>query len=110
MGGGYIEKRHYISSNCYFMTKVIKQKLGKHKVWGYALTEDDAKKYCEKYNIKPVQNLIIVDPRQKGAKELDTLIHEKLHIIFEEGFQELLVSKLATGLAKFLKSNGYRKI
>ena len=91
------------------MTKVIKHKL-RNKAWGYALTEEDAKKYCKKYGIKPVQNLILIDPRQTPLTELDTLIHEKTHIIFEEGLQEKIVSILAKELAKFLKANGYRKI
>jgi hypothetical protein len=94
------------------MTKVIKKKLGRHGVNGYplrglCLTEDDAKKYCKKYGIKPVQNLILIDPRQKEIGTLDTLIHEKLHILFEEGLQEYLVSKIAKELAKFLSEQGY---
>lgn len=89
------------------MTRVIKQKM-KH-YWGLALTEEDSLKYCQKYGLKPTKSLIIVDPRQKGVKELNTLIHEKLHIIFEEGIQESLVKSLADRLAPFLVANGYKK-
>ena len=91
------------------MTKVIRQKLGRENVYGFALTEEDCSKYCKKYGLKPTKNLILIDPRLTGVKELDTMIHEKLHILFEEGLQEWLVRKIASPMAKFLRDNGYKK-
>lgn len=55
------------------------------------------------------ENKIEIDPRQKPFEYLDTMIHEKLHIIKPE-FSESVVSDIASELSKFLWENNYRQV
>lgn len=46
--------------------KIIETKLGRAKAWGMAHADD---------------NIIEIDPRAKGRKRLELLIHEALHLL-----------------------------
>lgn len=73
--------------------KVIEKKLG-GQVLGWAHHDE---------------NLIEIDPRQNSFDYFDTLIHEKLHLMFPK-MSESQVEKKATELAKFLWSMHYRRV
>lgn len=77
------------------MTKVVERKLGKYKAYGMV-----------PYSRSP---RIEIDPRQKPKTYMNTLIHEKLHILFPD-WSETKVTQTANELAKFLWENKYRKI
>lgn len=72
--------------------RVIERKLGKHKAVGLAWTD----------------NVIEIDPRQSPKDYLDTLIHEKLHILFPDKSERWII-KHARALSQFLWDNNYRK-
>jgi hypothetical protein len=80
-------------------TKVIEVKLGRHRVqgkgvYGFALKD---------------KNKILIDPRQKGRTYMDTLIHEKLHLIFPD-WSESRVIKAARELTNVLWNHSYRRV
>lgn len=71
--------------------KVIYRKLGRQKIYGQADT------YAE------------VDERLKGAKRLEIIIHESLHVI-EPNMSEADVERISIRLTKTLWHEGYRLI
>lgn len=79
--------------------KVIERKLGQHKVKG-----------------SPVlgfahfdENLIEIDPRQTTFSYFDTLIHERMHLLFPD-LSETQIKKKSSKLARFLWQNNYRRV
>lgn len=76
------------------MTKVIERKLGRERAWGQAYKDD---------------KVIEIDPRQGSKSYFETLIHEKLHIMFPE-WEEGKVDRNAKILTSFLWKNKYRKV
>jgi hypothetical protein len=74
--------------------KVVYSKLGQYKALGMAFTED---------------RVIMIDNRLKGIEELDTIIHETIHVQHPH-MKEMEVIKNATELAKILWDLGYRKV
>ena len=56
----------------------------------------------------PVLNIIEIDPRLKGKKHLDVLIHEGTHFLLPF-MEEDAVAKFATDMAVILWADGYRK-
>ena len=56
----------------------------------------------------PVLNIIEIDPRLKGKKHLDVLIHEGTHFLLQY-LEEDAVAKFATDMAEILWADGYRK-
>lgn len=70
--------------------KVKYQKLGRQKAYGMA---DD---------------IIILDPRLKGKKHLEILIHEAFHVLFPD-LSESEVVKKSVILTHTLWSESYRK-
>lgn len=74
-------------------TKIIERKLGL-KLFGQALFDD---------------NVIEIDPRQTSEEYLDTLIHEKLHLMFPR-WTEAKVTKTANDLSEFLWDLKYRQV
>lgn len=79
------------------MTKVVEKKLGRYKA--YAIIPAPFTK----------KSRIEIDPRQKPKTYLNTLIHEKLHLLFPQ-WSESKVNKIAGQLTNFLWENKYRKI
>ena len=75
-------------------TKIIERKLGKEKLFGQAFHDE---------------NIIEIDPRQTPSEYLDTLIHEKLHLIFPNWSEEK-VTKTANELSVFLWDINYRQV
>lgn len=57
--------------------KVVYKKLGKEKVWGLAELGGDS---------------IEMDPRLKGKKHLEILIHEALHILHPKLSEEIIMN------------------
>ncbi len=55
------------------------------------------------------ENLIEIDPRQNSFDYFDTLIHERLHLMFPK-MSEAQIEKKATELAKFLWGMQYRRV
>lgn len=82
--------------------KVIERKLGysnnrnkkKEKVLGHAHFED---------------GLIEIDPRQSNRSYMDTLIHEKLHLLFPN-LSENQIKLKSTELTKLLWDMNYRRV
>ncbi|MGE0772645.1 MAG: hypothetical protein AB7K37_13095 [Cyclobacteriaceae bacterium] len=79
------------------MTKVVERKLGRYRAYGL-IPEPLTRR-----------SRIEIDPRQSPKSYLNTLIHEKLHILFPE-WSEHKVTQTANKLAKFLWDNKYRRI
>jgi hypothetical protein len=80
-------------------TKIIEMKLGRHRiggngVYGFALK---------------TRNKILIDPRQKGRTYMDTLIHEKLHILFPD-WSETKVLSTAREITGMLWLHSYRRV
>lgn len=73
--------------------KVIYKKLGREQAYGIA--ESDG--------------TIYIDPRLRGRKELEILIHETYHLLQPEASEEEVIEKSVT-LTKLLWRMGYRKI
>lgn len=73
--------------------KVVYEKLGKEKVWGYT-TED---------------NTIHVDERCKGKKHCEIIIHETLHCLFPN-LEENEIENKAIILTNLLWKEQYRRI
>jgi hypothetical protein len=79
-------------------TKIKEMKLGRfkvegHNVYGFALMG---------------KNEIYIDSRLKGRKHMDTLIHEKLHLLFPE-WSETRVIQTSRALTAVLWSQSYRR-
>lgn len=80
-------------------TKIIEVKLGRHRiqgrsVFGFALQD---------------RNKILIDPRQRGRTYMDTIIHEKLHLLFPE-WSETKVIKTSKELTMLLWNLSYRRV
>lgn len=80
-------------------TKVVEMKLGRHKVNGYNVYG---------FALKD-RNRILIDPRQKGRTYMDTIIHEKLHLLFPE-WSESKVMRAAREITSLLWSHSYRRV
>ena len=78
---------------------VKERKLGRERAVGLA--------YSDYYG--PDKGLIEIDPRQKGKDNLDTLIHEALHLIYPD-LSEATVVKHAGRLTRMLWRAGYRRV
>ena len=74
--------------------KVLTKKLGKSKVWGQADYGD--------YTIE-------IDPRLKGKKHLEILIHEALHLL-NPTFEEDEVVDQSIALTNLLWKQMYRRV
>lgn len=74
--------------------KVEYTKLGKNRVWGYALLD---------------KNTVQIDERVDGKKHLEILIHECLHILLPELSEEAIVNKSVV-LTNTLWNEHYRKV
>ena len=80
-------------------TKIVEVKLGRHRVagrsvYGFALKD---------------RNKILIDPRQRGRTYLDTIIHEKLHLLFPD-WSESKVITAARELTLLLWNHSYRRV
>lgn len=73
--------------------KVIYKKLGREQAHGIA--ESDG--------------IIYIDPRLRGRKELEILIHEAYHLLQPEAEEDEVIEKSVT-LTKLLWRLGYRKV
>jgi hypothetical protein len=73
--------------------KVIERKLGK-KVVGWAHFDE---------------NLIEIDPRQNSFEYFETLIHERMHLLFPK-MSEKMVTVKSHEMAKFLWDMHYRRV
>lgn len=73
--------------------KVIYKKLGREQAHGIA--ESDG--------------IIYIDPRLRGRKELEILIHEAYHLLQPEADEDEVIEKSVT-LTKLLWRLGYRKV
>lgn len=73
--------------------KVIHKKLGREKAYGMADSD----------------GTVYIDPRLKGKKHLEIVLHECLHILYPEDSEEAIVDKSVT-LCKILWKDGYRKV
>jgi hypothetical protein len=73
--------------------KVKYKKLGKQKAWG--LADSDGTVY--------------IDPRLKGKKALEILIHECLHVLWKEEDEEQVVNK-SISLCNAIWQQRYRRI
>jgi hypothetical protein len=74
--------------------KVIYRKLGRTKAYGWAHHED---------------NVIEIDSRLRGKKELEILLHESTHVLFPE-LDEDEVIEVSIAYTKLLWSLGFRKV
>lgn len=74
--------------------KVVYRKLGKEKAWGQAHVDDKT---------------IEIDPRLKGRKKIEILIHEALHILNPE-MSETKVVDQGRRIANVLWKQGYRQV
>jgi len=77
--------------------KVVYKKLGRRKAFG--LVEDE-------------YDTIYIDPRLKGRKQLEILIHEAMHILYnkiEKVNEENEVILVSVEITKMLWAEGYRK-
>lgn len=73
--------------------KVIYKKLGKEKVWGLADST----------------GIIYIDSRLKQKKLLEILIHECMHLLFEDAEEDEIVKKSIT-LTNLIWSQRFRRI
>jgi len=73
--------------------KVIYKKLGREQAHGIA--ESDG--------------IIYIDPRLRGRKEMEILIHETYHLLEPEASEEEVIQKSVI-LTKLLWRMGYRKV
>lgn len=73
--------------------KVIYKKLGREQAHGIA--ESDG--------------IIYIDPRLRGRKEMEMLIHETYHLLEPEASEEEVIQKSVI-LTKLLWRMGYRKV
>ena len=73
--------------------KIEHKKLGREKAYGMADSD----------------GTIYLDPRLKGKKHLEILVHETLHILYPMDSEEASISKSVT-LCKLLWKMGYRRV
>ena len=73
--------------------KIIYKKLGKEKAHGISFSDGE----------------IYLDPRLKGKKHLEILIHEVMHILNPKDSEQAIIKKSVT-LCKILWNEGYRKV
>lgn len=73
--------------------KVVYRKLGREKAWGLAHAD----------------NVIEIDERLKGKKEMEIILHESLHCL-NPTFSESRIINDSKTLANVLWKLGYRKI
>jgi len=73
--------------------KVIYKKLGREQAHGIA--ESDG--------------IVYIDPRLKGKKHLEILLHECSHLLNPDDSEEAIIEKSVT-LCKILWREGYRKV
>lgn len=74
--------------------KIVFKKLGREKAWGSANLAD---------------NTIEIDPRLKGRKHLEILIHEAMHIMNPE-WSESKVVQQSKRLTQLLWKQHFRKV
>lgn len=74
--------------------KVVYRKLGKERAWGQAHTDS---------------NTIEIDPRLKGRKKMEILIHEALHILNPE-MSETKVLEQGRRIANLLWKQHFRQV
>lgn len=74
--------------------KVVYRKLGKERAWGQAHTDS---------------NTIEIDPRLKGRKKMEILIHEALHILNPE-MSETRVLDQGRRIANLLWKQHFRQV
>jgi len=75
------------------LPKIVERRLGKERCWGLCW-------YDEK--------LIEIDPRQNQRQYLNTLIHEMLHLFFED-LSETTVKSVASKMSTVIWNKKYRK-
>lgn len=73
--------------------KVIREKLGRIKAWG--VVHDD--------------NIVRIDERLTGKKEMEVIIHESLHVLFPEMEEDDVIEKSVI-LTNTLWHEHYRKV
>lgn len=74
--------------------KVVYRKLGKEKAWGQAHVDT---------------NTIEIDPRLRGRKKMEILIHEALHILNPE-MSETKVLEQGRKIANLLWKQHFRQV
>jgi len=74
--------------------KIVYRKLGKEKAWGQAHIVDQT---------------IEIDPRLKGKKKMEIILHEALHILNPE-FSETKVIEQSKKLTALLWKEHYRQV
>lgn len=74
--------------------KVVYRKLGKERAWGQAHTDS---------------NTIEIDPRLKGRKKMEILIHEALHILNPD-MSETKVLEQGRKIANLLWKQHFRQV
>ena len=73
--------------------KVIHKKLGREKAYGMADSD----------------GVVYIDPRLKGKKHMEIILHECLHLLYPDDSEEAIVDKSVT-LCKILWKEGYRRV
>lgn len=74
--------------------KVVYRKLGKEKAWGQAHIDS---------------NTIEIDPRLKGRKKMEILIHEAIHLLNPE-MSETKVLEQGRKIANLLWKQNFRQV
>lgn len=74
--------------------KVIERKLGREKAVGFAYFDE---------------NLIEIDPRQSSKEWMETMIHERMHLLFPK-LSETQITKKARELTQFLWDFNFRRV
>lgn len=73
--------------------KVVHKKLGREKAYGMADSD----------------GVVYIDPRLKGKKHMEIVLHECLHLLYPDDSEEAIVDKSVT-LCKILWKEGYRRV
>lgn len=73
--------------------KVVHKKLGREKAYGMADSD----------------GVVYLDPRLKGKKHMEIILHECLHLLYPDDSEEAIVHKSVT-LCKILWKEGYRRV
>ena len=73
--------------------KIIHKKLGREKAYGMADSD----------------GTVYIEPRLKGKKHCEILLHECLHVLNPEDSEEAIIDKSVT-LCKILWKLGYRRV
>jgi len=74
--------------------KVVEKKMGRKKLWGQAHFD---------------RGEIDIDPRLKGKKHLEILLHEALHIIYQSEDEDRIV-KDSIALTNLIWEQSYRRV